>query len=70
MGVCQVLTALIYLASIFMYTSFFNLAYVFSATFCFQVITILGLCWLPLHLGQVLSYKLDPSDSSKVMQTN
>mmetsp|Transcript_12204 Transcript_12204/g.23149 ORF Transcript_12204/g.23149 Transcript_12204/m.23149 type:complete len:995 (+) Transcript_12204:1129-4113(+) len=57
MGVCQVLTLLIYLVSLFSYRSFFNLEYIFSAHYLIKLVTILGVCWLPLHFVNCSQHK-------------
>jgi len=67
MGVSEVVTLIIYICSIFLMKSYFDIAYIVSLEFLWRVAVITASSWCPLHIGRIIKDKFYPSDHQKVM---
>ena len=68
MGVSQAVTLCVYLLSIFLMKSYFDLNYILSWEFVWKVGLITAASWCPIHIAKVIKNKCDPSDHQKVME--
>jgi phospholipid-translocating ATPase len=68
MGISQAGTLCVYLLSILLMKSYFDIAYIISWDFVWKVALITAVSWCPIHIAKVIKNRCDPSDHQKVME--
>lgn len=66
MGVSEVVTLVLYIASMLTMRAYFDLFYLFSLEFVWKVLIITIISWMPLHVASYLFEKFYPADHKKV----
>lgn len=67
MIVSSVLTFVIYILSIALLRSYFDVSYI-TWQFVLKVLAITLLSWLPLHVAKWVIMKIDPTEQQKILK--
>ena len=68
MIIANILSAIVYLLTLYMIPEHLNISEVFDWSFFGWVLLILLISWAPLYISRWIYKKVDPTDSEKLMK--